>query len=390
MNVLFFMKIGIINFLRIVLRIFYIFPIKDNYFFFESFNGKGYNDNPQYISEYLSNRHKQYRQIWSFRNNIFKTVVTPTNIKKVKTGSLLYMYHIMTSRVIVTNDFFSPIIPIRKSQILVNTWHGGGFFKKVAMTSKLPSRYMEWYYHKQNQMISAFVASSQYFIKTVVRDSFLFTGDTIHCGMPRNSVFFKELPNVKERLRNYFGVPFEDNSLLVLFAPTFRGCSEQGVLNMSDENLDVKKVHEAFEVNYRTKVYFLYRAHHAIVNDKLSGNYLDATAYPDMQDLLYCSDILISDYSSCMWDFGLMNKPIFVYAPDLQYYENSTGFFKDVNEWPYPIGRNNKELLDSILSFDYGDFINRNTKCMAELVSYENANATDLCVEWIFNRKQTV
>lgn len=387
-SLIFIIKIFIIGIARNILKLLYLFPIKKDVILFESYNGKSYNDNPKYISDYFNNHYGNFKQIWSIKNQ--DSINIPQTVKVVQTGSFMYYYTIMTSGVIITNDFLDIKIPIRTKQLIVNTWHGGGFFKKVGMTTENPSRYMKWYFKKQQTAISAFLSSSEYFTNTVVRNSFLFNGAVVKSGMPRNSLFFIKSLDIKSKLEKYFKIQFEKNSLIVLYAPTFRGRSESGILCMNDINININLTTKSIEKKFNKKVYFLYRAHHAIVKGEPVGNYLNATYYPDMQDLLYCSDILISDYSSCMWDFSLTNKPIFVFSPDLQEYNKYPGFFMDICDWPYPISRNNKELVDNIFVFDYEKYKRDNENCMMKLKSYENKDSTKKCVDWILKKHSNI
>ena len=79
---------------------------------------------------------------------------------------------------------------------------------------------------------------------------------------------------------------------------------------------------------------------------------VDATRYPDMQELLIASDILVSDYSSCMFDFMLTRRPVFVHAPDLEEYQRVQGFYYPMSETPFPVAKTEAGLAENIASFD--------------------------------------
>ena len=100
-----------------------------------------------------------------------------------------------------------------------------------------------------------------------------------------------------------------------------------------------------------------------------------ATDYPDMQELLATADVLITDYSSCMGDMCLMNKPVFLYTPDLADYIGERGFYWDIFSLPFPVAKNEKELIHNILEFDI-DLYRRNVvKYLRRLVSYEKPDS---------------
>ena len=79
---------------------------------------------------------------------------------------------------------------------------------------------------------------------------------------------------------------------------------------------------------------------------------IDASSYPDMQELLCAADVLITDYSSSMWDMSLTGKPCFIYATDIADYQQERDFYTPINEWPFPIAQNNQELASVIQNFD--------------------------------------
>ena len=109
-----------------------------------------------------------------------------------------------------------------------------------------------------------------------------------------------------------------------------------------------------------------------------AGRAIDATSYPDMQELLCAADILISDYSSTIWDFSLMKKPCFLYCPDLDYYMNyDRGTYTPIETWPGILCRSNEELEQAILHFNEEEYIKKVEKHHRDLGSYETGHACE-------------
>jgi CDP-glycerol glycerophosphotransferase len=109
----------------------------------------------------------------------------------------------------------------------------------------------------------------------------------------------------------------------------------------------------------------------------------NATDYPDMQDLLQCADVLLTDYSSCMWDFSLMHKPCFLYARDIAEYRGERDFYTPIESWPFPLASDNDALERVIAEFDetaYGAAVDRHH---AELGSAESGTAAQQCTDRI-------
>ena len=110
---------------------------------------------------------------------------------------------------------------------------------------------------------------------------------------------------------------------------------------------------------------------------------IDVSRYPDMQELLVCADVLISDYSSCMFDFMLSRKPCFIYATDIEEYNNERGFYYPLETTPFPIATNNEELINNIKNFDYEKYKIKVEEFLKEKGCIEDGHASERVVELI-------
>ena len=110
----------------------------------------------------------------------------------------------------------------------------------------------------------------------------------------------------------------------------------------------------------------------------------DVSDYPDMQELLLVSDVLVSDYSSCMWDFCLTGNPCFVFAGDLEEYEQTDrGFACPMENWPYMAAYDMEQLEQNIRSFDAEGYSQKVTTHLQEMKSYDKGNAAWQVAEMI-------
>ena len=89
---------------------------------------------------------------------------------------------------------------------------------------------------------------------------------------------------------------------------------------------------------------------------KFKGDVEDVTDYPDIQELLAGADVVISDYSSCIFDFALSRRPAFLYAPDREKYETERGFYYPLSETPFPVVEGPDELAAAIKYFDEDEY----------------------------------
>ena len=162
---------------RFFLKFFWIFKIDDNKILFMSFNGLQYSDSPKSISDNILEKKIKIKQVWAFHDKSKFVKLEKKGMILSNINSLHFIFHVLTSKAIIVNDFVNTFLPIRKSQILLNTWHGGGSFKTVGMTSKSWTGYDLFFYKIHRKMTNTFVSSSSYFNDTVLKRSFLYNGN---------------------------------------------------------------------------------------------------------------------------------------------------------------------------------------------------------------------
>ena len=107
-----------------------------------------------------------------------------------------------------------------------------------------------------------------------------------------------------------------------------------------------------------------------------------------MQELLYATDVLISDYSSCLWDASLSYIPSFIYAADLEYYSEKRNFHTPIKEWPYPLAETEDELVKNIRGFDENKYKENVDSHHKSLGSFESGKACEKIAEYILEKFQ--
>ncbi|MDR2511382.1 MAG: CDP-glycerol glycerophosphotransferase family protein, partial [Bacteroidales bacterium] len=155
----------------------------------------------------------------------------------------------------------------------------------------------------------------------------------------------------------FFEVP--KTNKIVLYAPTYRGEHLHPKQISRSILLDSGRILEALTRKFDANHLFLYRTHYYTDNSEIINNtgcntnsIISASEYPDMQELLCAADILITDYSSSIWDFSFTFKPCFLFAPDVEEYKTQQGFYTPIEEWPFSLAKTNEELVDNINRFD--------------------------------------
>ena len=131
----------------------------------------------------------------------------------------------------------------------------------------------------------------------------------------------------------------------------------------------------------------LERKHHAVQATETKGTY-SASDYPDMQELLAAADVLITDYSSCMWDFALTDKPGFLYFPDVRQFDRNKDFYTQPEEWPYEYAESTEALRQLILSYDPEKAEKRRNAFFEKVGNYEKGTACAQLAELLKIKKK--
>lgn len=367
--------------LHIVLHFFWIFPIKKNRLLLLNELSFTYGDNLKYINEYINEKYRgKYEVIFPLTE---KKEAENANLLYVKPYSLKYFKYLLTSSVILTSGGGVSYLPKRKKQLIINTWHGGGPYKKTG-NAVFHNKWYEKELKMQRKNVQYMVSSCN--LCTVIENkAMLFESEAcLPFGMPRNDIFFASNNNIKKKVFETFGL--DEKTKLILFAPTFRtdvsDFTDSVKYHVSDINYD--KLLEALFNKFGGDWKLAIRLHPKLRNKEIDvTNALNLTNYPDMQELLYAADVVITDFSSLMWDFSLTKRPCFLYADDIDEYERTRGFYMPSKLWPYPIARNNEELIKNIETFNLEKYQKDVEKHHEECGSYEKGTACESILNMI-------
>lgn len=300
-------------------------------------------------------------------------------ITLVKYGSIKFILLCLSSKFIITNTRDLTYIPFSANQRIINTWHGGGAYKQVGSskaTQTIAEKYRQYIALKTPV---TYLSSSKIFTDLTIHRSFHHNGMILNCGMPRNDLLFqKGNPRIKEKICQKYQIP-QDNRLL-LYAPTYRESRKP-----SDYSFDTARISDVLSKRFGGTWTVLFRMHYYIAEQFAgkSADYINVSEYPDMQELLYASDVLITDYSSSIWDYSFMGRPCFLYATDLTEYDLTQGFYTDIHTWPFALSQNNQELIENILNFDDHLYQQKLLDHHKDFGSYETGTASSQVLEYI-------
>lgn len=361
-------------------------PVKKGRVVCWSYDFKQYSCNPKALTEYILKNHPDYEVIWVFRKNVDISAIEG-KFRCVRFRTLEYQKIINTAEFIITNcrtDPFSYYWKKREGQKYIMQWHGGVALKKVEKDAESKLGYKYLTKAKKDSKACDLMISGSGNQTDLIRSAFWYDREILERGTPRNDIFFDTELHKKLRAEvcRSMGVP--QDSKLVLYAPTFRK-----PITIEPYRIDWTATTEAFKRLFGTEnVTIMLRLHPNLLGRVDTSSLINApsvvdmTRYHDMQELLCISDVLITDYSSSMFDYSLLKRPCILYAVDLEAYDR--GYYHKFSELPYPIAQSQEELLDIIDSFD-GQVYEKNLEDFMQntIRICEKGEASKAQVEWM-------
>lgn len=317
---------------------------------FESWRGR-YADSPKALSETVAVKFPATQLNWV----ISDPTQLPSNTVPVKRHSADYFRKLLTTDLLVTNDIVSKHLVKGPQVTYLQCWHGTPL-KKVGFDESHPgSKSFATHMKRVVRDVKKwdYLISPSPVCSGLLRSAFRYEGPILETGYPRNDILKSErAASVREAVRAQFGI--QADQLVVLYAPTWRDDARDEHGRLRDTSaLDYRLLADALPAG----TVILNRLH-AVVHDVAATwqderlTVLNVSKYPDIADLYLASDVLVSDYSSAIYDFAVTGKPIILYAYDLTEYSKVTrGLYFEYEHWaPGPIATNITELATELLA----------------------------------------
>lgn len=335
-----------------------VLPLSKDVVVFESNVGRNYSGNARAIYEYMIQQGMdgKYRLVWSVEDT---STNIPGRVIKVRRTRMKYLYYMAIARVWVSDSRMPKWLVKREGNTYIQTWHGTPL-KKLALDMDVMSMGGSTDVQKYHDNFVAntrtwdYLISQNAFSTEVFRRCFAFDKDMLEIGYPRNDVLFhSNTPQEKEALKKKLGLPL--NKKIILYAPTWRDDQYyQKSIYKFVSDMDYGQMQNRLGDEYAMIVKF-----HYLVKDHIDwsqyGDFIyEFNEHQDIAELYLVSDILITDYSSVMFDYSLLKRPMFFFAYDLENYKNNLrGFYFDfLATAPGPIVETTEELIDSIVNYD--------------------------------------
>ncbi len=336
-----------------------LLPVQKRTIVFCSNLGRNYTGSPRAVWEKMVELglDKEYRCYYILDEPEAYANEVPGRITLVKNARFRFYYVMAVSGVWISDTRFQNYMKKRKQTVYIQTWHGTPLKKLGMDLTKLHmagtetlEEYQEEF--RKNSATWDYLISQNPFSTEVFRRAFDYHGKILPTGYPRNDVLLKAEPDrqaVIEKLRRRLGLPSDKR--IMLYAPTWRDDAfyNKEAYRFATE-MDFARMQSAFGGEYILLAKFHYMVKEKETFDRYPGFLYPVDARTDIAELYLLADILITDYSSVMFDYSILKRPMYFFAYDLEKYEQSLrGFYFDfLEEVPGPVVTTTEELVQAI------------------------------------------
>lgn len=345
-------------------------PAAEDAVFFESFRGRSVACNPRGIDRHLATTRPGTKRYWSVVDG---SVEIPAGAERVIEGSVAWWHARGASRVLVVNDWLQKRWHRRPHQHVLQTWHGSTLKRlardrpDVGLRTRIASA-------REGKRWDALLAQNE-FSAGNLRSAYAFDGPVWVDGYPRNDALATAEDDSRRAVRDRLGIGAGLN--VVLWAPTWRENRTAMV-----DFLDPVRLSELLGPEWIVLVRGHVSTWGAGANRSAPG-VLDVTTYPDVTDLLQVTDVLVTDYSSVMFDWVVTGRPIVFFVPDLaDYAQVLRGFYEDLlAEAPGPLVHTTNEVADAIRSGASPEYADRMRAWQDRFVSHDDGHAAERVIQ---------
>ncbi|MFE6195745.1 CDP-glycerol glycerophosphotransferase family protein [Streptomyces sp. NPDC057838] len=313
-------------------------PLRADRAVFAAYDGRGHSCSPGALEAAFRDLAPHVRTAWVARPEHHHTI--PPGPRRLVPGTAAYWTALARSRYLVSNTDFDPGLAKRRGQVLIQTGQGTPLGhigldlqeRPAAARGRDFARLLrgvdQWDYvlsaNRHTTLTHERVHPGRY--------------TTLEYGCPRNDVFRTATPADVTRLRASLGIP--EGTVAILYAPAHRDYRRSPY-----RSLDLQRI--ARRLGPRFVV--LARGHHAYGTPLTTtcGRVVDVSDHPNVQSLCLASDALVTDYSSLMFDYANLDRPIVIHTDDWEAYEAARGTYFDLRAFPPgAIARGEDELID--------------------------------------------
>lgn len=312
----------------------------------------------------------------------------PQGVRKINEKNWkAYYYEMETAKIWLFDVTIPEDVMKRKNQIYIQTKHWSGItLKKFYLEdrSSCTSPQIEARIRKDGMRMDYLLSGSE-FDEESCRRGLAFRGRAVRVGSPRSDILFGH--SVRKKVLSVFCL--EEDTHILLYAPTYRKDDHENG-NRMRLSLDLDKLLETLKKKWEGKWVVLIRLHPWISFEKSglqeTGTVINAGNYPDSEELVAGCDVMITDYSSIMFEGAYIKKPVFLYTPDRnEYIEGERGLLLDYDTLPFPMAESNEELSYCIQNFEKKQYEETVKKFLKKYGVNEDGHASERAAAFILD-----
>lgn len=369
-----------------------LFPIKKKKVLLYMMHNSNFKDNLKSVYEEMKQRDSSLCFVVISKKELFHCKSNHKILRFMKTiqGTFSFYvvlnYHFATSQYICLNDNFLPLayMKLKEATKLVQLWHGVGAFKKFGLSTE-QDPLVRKLVSKGNQQLDYLFVSSQNNIPCYAQAMGIDKKHIYATGIPVTDYYYQKQNHKNALAKLYHKYPMAKGKKVILYVPTFRKTEAEN--NAILQKFDTGLLSEALGEEYVIMV----RMHPQIQPSSMTMtmDYINVTNYDDVKELYLLADLLITDYSSTVVEYALLDKPMVFYAYDLEEYDR--GFYDSYEEYvPGIIARNMEGLTTAITaSMARGGnaaFERKREKFLARHYDYLDGKSTQRVVDTMLNQ----
>jgi CDP-glycerol glycerophosphotransferase len=326
-------------------------PIAENVILYESFHGTTMSCNPLALFREIANapEFSGFLHVWALNERMDCSVGRELldHVEFVKVHSTEYLRYLACAKYLVNNTSFPPYFQRREEQVYLNTWHGTPW--KTLGRDMRGSIGQHKNIQRNLAQATHLLCQNSYMTERVLHSHDLdgiYEGKVLEVGYPRVDITVSADP---QQVRRKLAI--SSNKPILLIAPTWRGevnkVSKVTPRFLEDMARICAELGSEFTILFRG---------HSLERKQIASLKLDCSVVPnniDTNELLAAVDCLVTDYSSILFDFLVLRRPVFLYAYDLESYAHDRGLYFGAEEIPAYLCRSVDELLNAIRTRDW-------------------------------------
>ena len=357
--------------------LFYREPVVDNKIFVMTFDDS-YSCNPASIADALLMKDDRPEIVWAVSSGSdLKSF--PEGINKVTRGSKEMFRQMKTSRIWLDNGVNCAwyFMPKSRKQIYINTWHGSMGIKKLSGNFLWKIR------AGRCGRITDYLVTNSTFEEEVFRNTFWKKAEFLKEGHPRNDILFdeKRLSAARSEIFSKYGIA--PGCKILLYAPTFR---DGKGLNIKFPDLKAVASELSDKTGDEWRIFVKVHPRDRNVHHDFGPEAVDVSGFTDMGKMMACADFAISDYSSWVYDYVLLRRPVVLYCPDKDEYISSRGLYYPLETTPFPVVADNEGLLQAVRDMDTNAYKASCDEFLRSKGCYEKGTASSRIAYFILDK----